>query len=121
VLPRFGLCNEFLRPPLATQFRSGFSTESPTLFFAWCFHVGRRAYLARYVVCLSLLDVSFFSLFIASGFVALFGLVRATKLALTVIVVETLFTAGVSLWILYLMSQDGLPGCSANHCCHSSI
>ena len=48
----------------------------------------------------------FFALFIASGFVALSNLARAAKLALTVIAAETLFTAGVSLWTLYLMSQD---------------
>jgi hypothetical protein len=48
----------------------------------------------------------FVSLFVASGFVAFFKLARAAKFALTVIIAESLFTGGASLWTLYLESQD---------------
>lgn len=48
----------------------------------------------------------FFSIFVASGIVALFELARAVKFALTVIVAEILFIGGASLLSLYGISQD---------------
>jgi hypothetical protein len=48
----------------------------------------------------------FFSLLVARGFVALFDVACAAKSALTLIIAEILFAAGVSLQCVYIFSQD---------------
>jgi hypothetical protein len=60
----------------------------------------------------------FFSLFVASGFVAFFELARAVKVTLTLIVANTLFVGGASLWVVYSFSQDLVPCSGTEGWCH---